>query len=159
MTAPTVHAGPVLWDTGAIEAQLRARYPRVLLWWSNLNGSWMAMVLRPTSHPVGDELLEATTPAELEQRLAAAGVRPVHHPPQSPTVPGAGGMVADIWSRPLPPLPSPPPQRVAPVPPPPERPEQPERPGPPKRPERPRRRRWLARLLDRLTYTGEDWDW
>ncbi|GAA4059906.1 hypothetical protein [Actinomadura miaoliensis] len=155
MTAATVHAVPVKWDTAAIEAQLHARYPRVLLWWSNLNASWMAMVLRPTSHPVGDELLEAATPAELEQRLAAAGVRPIH-PPQSPPVPGTGGMVAGIWSPPTPP---PQPQRVAPLPPRRERPERPERPGPPKRPERPRRRGWLARLLDRFTYTGEDWDW
>ncbi|GAA4060890.1 hypothetical protein [Actinomadura miaoliensis] len=163
MTASRVHAGPVRWDTDAIAAQLRGRFPGVLLWWSELNASWMAMVLRPTSHPVGNELLQAATPAELEQRLAAAGVRPVH--PQQ-AVPGTGGMVAGIWSPPTPP-PLPQPQRVAPLPPRRERPERlerpgspkrPERPGPSRRPERPQRRGWLARLLDRLTYT-EPWDW
>ena len=50
----------------------------MLLWWSDRNCRWFAIVLRPTSHPVGDEMLEAATPAELEQRLAAAGVQPVH---------------------------------------------------------------------------------
>ncbi|MEU6034465.1 hypothetical protein ABZ801_03580 [Actinomadura sp. NPDC047616] len=157
MTAPTAQAGPVRWDTDAIAAQLRARYPRVLLWWSERNGSWLAMVLRPTSHPLGDELLEAVTPAELEQRLAAAGVWPVHTQQAPAGVPGTGGMVAGVWSPPTPP-PLPQPQRIAPIPPRRERPEQPERPGRPKRPERPVRRGWLARLLDRLTYT-EPWDW
>lgn len=99
-SAPTV--GPEQWDTNAITAYLRRRYPRVQVWWSEPNQSWMAMVLRPTSHPVGDELLEAATPDELEQRLQAAGVRPVD-PPQSPAVPARRPVPARPTSpRPVP---------------------------------------------------------
>ncbi|GAA4087295.1 hypothetical protein GCM10022214_54420 [Actinomadura miaoliensis] len=96
----------------------------------------------------------AEAPADL---VGHAGVRTVAPMQGAAGVPGAGGMVAGVWSPPTPP-PLPQPQRIAPIPPRRERPEQPERPGRPKRPERPQRRGWLARLLDRLTYT-EPWDW
>ncbi|GAA4063965.1 hypothetical protein [Actinomadura miaoliensis] len=84
MTAPARTTRPVRWDTDAITTYLRRRYPRVALWWSAPSRSWMAMVLRPTSDLNGDELVEADTPAELEQRLAAAGVQPVVAPPPAP---------------------------------------------------------------------------
>ncbi|GLZ15800.1 hypothetical protein Acsp04_60350 [Actinomadura sp. NBRC 104425] len=83
MTAPSVHAGPVLWDTAAIAARLQRRY-RVPVWWDDRNAVWMAMVLRPTGHPAGDQVVAAVTPAQLERRLAAAGVRPVPQPRQEP---------------------------------------------------------------------------
>ncbi|GAA4058508.1 hypothetical protein [Actinomadura miaoliensis] len=85
MTVPPAPAGPVKWDTHAVTTYLRRRYPRVQVWWSEPNQAWMAIVLRPTSHPVGDELLEAVTPAELERRLQAAGVRPVRPQQAAPT--------------------------------------------------------------------------
>ncbi|GLZ16118.1 hypothetical protein Acsp04_63530 [Actinomadura sp. NBRC 104425] len=84
MTAP---AGPVLWDTAAVTARLRRRY-RVPVWWDDRNAVWMALVVRPTGHPVGDEVVAAATPAGLERCLAAAGVQPVA-PQQAPRpVPG-----------------------------------------------------------------------
>ncbi|GLZ16149.1 hypothetical protein Acsp04_63840 [Actinomadura sp. NBRC 104425] len=83
MTAPSVHAGPVRWDTAAITARLQRRY-RVPVWWDDRNAAWMAMVLRPTGHPAGDQVVAAVTPAGLERCLAAAGVRPVSQPRQAP---------------------------------------------------------------------------
>ncbi|GLZ11335.1 hypothetical protein Acsp04_15700 [Actinomadura sp. NBRC 104425] len=76
-------AGPVQWDTVAVTAHLQRRY-RVPVWWDDRAAVWMAMVLRPTGHPAGDEAVAAATPAELERRLAAAGVRPVPLPRQPP---------------------------------------------------------------------------
>lgn len=155
MTAPTLHtAGRVQWDTDAITAYLQRRYPRVLLWWSGLNASWMAMVLRPTSHPVGDELVEADTPAELEQRLAAAGVRPVPSMEALAGVPGAGGMTAGLWTPPAParrPAPSRPTSPDS------ESEHAPARRTVRGRHEAERRPGLLRRLLERLIYNGEGW--
>ncbi|MFC7734078.1 hypothetical protein [Actinomadura keratinilytica] len=75
MTPPAAHAGPVRWDTAAITAHLQRLY-RVPVWWDDRHAAWMAVVLRPTGHPVGDEVVAGATPAELGRRLAAAGVRP-----------------------------------------------------------------------------------
>ncbi|MFC7732558.1 hypothetical protein [Actinomadura keratinilytica] len=80
MTAPP---GPVHGDTAAVTAYLQRRY-RVPVWWDGRAAMWMAMVLRPTAHPAGDEAVAAATPAELERRLATAGVRPVPQPHQNP---------------------------------------------------------------------------
>jgi hypothetical protein len=66
----------VQWNTAAVTAYLQRRY-RVPVWWDDRIAMWMAVVLRPTGHPVDDEVVAAATPAELGQHLAAAGVQPV----------------------------------------------------------------------------------
>ncbi|GLW63891.1 hypothetical protein Arub01_21350 [Actinomadura rubrobrunea] len=86
-------------------------------------------------------LVEAADPAELGRRLEDAGVRLVL-PPQAPSMPGAGGMTAGLWSPPAPawrPAPS-------------------QSSSSPRRRHEPRRRGLLARLRDQVAST-DDWNW
>ncbi|GAA4060192.1 hypothetical protein GCM10022214_11090 [Actinomadura miaoliensis] len=97
MTAGPV-AGARPWavevDVDQVLAELRRRFPGVEIWHGAFTGSLWGLVYDRS----GDaHLIEADTPVELGQRLYDAGARS----PLEPTgVPGAGGMVADLWSSP-----------------------------------------------------------